>query len=244
MGEVTSVKLGGVTWEAETLNDKEMEAFEESWDALTSNYNEEGELYSFYDERDKAYLLTSVMAMKRHFKGAQFAGMNPTEGEFGIREPQVEDMVAATDTEWGATTGGTATWTAGQRGWICTLAQNAATYAAALAIRLRDSTGAQEWAIVMFGIRSFAYPGQSVVQDVLVELAGAQQAVQQVEQALRMSGLQLAKFDGPFFFHPTRSFKIGLTIRTAAQDQIAPVGFAIIQGTRAKDTSYNRPTAA
>jgi hypothetical protein len=242
MGEVTSAKLGGVEWEAETLDAEEMSNFDVAFSRISECFNEEGKAYNIYDERDKQYLLAAIMVMKKHFKGARFAGMDPKEGEFGIREPQVEDLVGATDTEWGATTAGTGTWTAGQRGWIQSVAQNAATYAAALPIRLRDSTGSQEWAILLFGVRSYSF--QPTVKDILIEIAAAQQATQGVEQHLRGTGLRLAKFDGPFFFHPQRSFKIGVTVRVQAQDQIAPVGVAIIQGTRARDTTYARPTAA
>lgn len=231
-----------VEFDAETLDSDETKWLLESWDSIRKAYNKDGRAFIYLNETDFAFYKASIQIMKAYFKGAKFVGLNPNEGEFGVRQPLVEDLVGATDTEWGATTAGTGTWTAGQRGWLHTAAQNSDTYANVLEMRLRDSTGAQEWSFLMFGMRSLSV--QPVVKDLLVTMAGSQMPIQQMEHQLRGSGMRLAKFDGPMFFHPQRSFKIGVTVRTAAQDQIYPLGVVILTGIRGKDLTVNRPSAA
>jgi len=235
-------KLFGVSYDYLSLEGDEITALKHSWESIRTLYNANGDPFKYLDDTDFEFFKMAIQIMKNHYKGQEFVGLDPDEGQFGIRLPQVEDLVGDVDTEWGATTNGTGSWTAGQREWIGTTAQNSTTFALAAEIRLRNNTSGQEWAFLMFGVQSMSVT--PVVKDVLVSVGGAQMAIQQIEHQMRASGLHLAKFDGPFFFHPTRSFKMGVTVRTSAQDQVRPLGVIILQGIRAKDLSINRPDAA
>jgi hypothetical protein len=258
MGKIYKQPFRDKVYDAETLDarepfdsspanpgEKEMLAFDEAWLRATQMFNADGEPFTFFDGFDRKKMLAAVCIMKSFYNGQPFAGMNPVQGEFGIRWPLVEDLVGATDTEWGQNAGtlpAFTAWTAGQRGWLHSAAQNSDTFAAVSAIRLRDTGGGQEWAFVFFGVRSFS--ADPVVKDVLIQIGGERHAIQQVENKLRGSQMRVAKFDGPFFIHPDQSFKAGVTVRTTDQDMIAPLGFIILSGTRARDISENRPVAA
>lgn len=242
MGTKTKVILNRLEYEAETFDETEAEIFNQAWESMVTFYNDQGEPYQILDAAHKADLLKACMVMKSFYDGARFTGGFPREGEFGVRWPQVEDLVGATDSEWGATTLGVGDWTAGQYAWIHSAAQNSATYAAAANIILRDSGGAQEWGFMMFGVRSFNL--NPVVKDVIINAGQELQSVQEIEEKLRGSSARIALFDENFFFWPKRSFRIGVTVRTSDPDQIYPIGFVIMTGTRARDVSYNRPTAA
>lgn len=260
MGQIYKNKVYGIEYDAETLDKDEMETLVESFEAIRTAYNSDGKAFKFLDDTDLAFYQAFVEIMKRYFNGAKFVGLNPDEGEFGVRLPQVEDLTGFGDTEWGAGDDGTAThaqgtaaWTAGQRAWIWTgnavggtgalsVTQNNGTYANATEMRCWNTGGSQKWAMLMFGVRSFST--QPVVKDLLITVSGKQIAVQQVEHQLRASALHIAKFDGAFFFHPERSFKIGATVRTAAQDKMAPLAVIALQGIRGKDLTIDRPTAA
>lgn len=245
MAEATariSITIGGIPYDAREFTTTEMNRFEQAWKAATVFYNQFGQPYSILNGMHKEFFLKCLKIAKAYFKGDEFAGQFPREGQYGFRWPQVEDLVGATDTEWGATTAGIGTWTAGQRIWMATVAQNADTYANGVPISTRNSTGSEEWFFVFFGIRSFNY--NPVVKDVIINIGRDQQSVQQVEDKLRGSSLRVALFDQPYLFTPLRSVVVGVTVREAGPDQIYPIGFTILKGSKAKNTTYNRPTAA
>lgn len=274
MGQHYKQEIGRETFDAETLSDRapldfspaksgetEMQAFDEAWLRSTQMFNADGKPFSLFNAKDREDMLKTICIMKAYYNGSPFEGLNPKQGAFGIRWPKVEDLTGNNDTEWGCcydgaatTTLGTLAWRAGQYAWMqdgdgTNGTQGEATFAAGGAIRLRDSGGGQEWALVLFGVHS--YTSDPYVKDVLIELGGDRQAIQQVEFKLRGSKMKVAKFDAPFFAHPTKSFKTGVTLRTADNtlmttgvDKLAPLGFIILDGTRARDISINRPVAA
>lgn len=241
MGTKSKITIGAITYDAEEFDDIEMDRFEQAWKAANTFYNDAGEPYEILKAEHKAMFLQVLKIAKSYFNGQRFAGQFPNDGEFGFRWPQVEDLVGATDTEWGATTGGTANWTAGQRAWICSGAQNSGAYPQT-AIILQNATASQKWFFVMFGVRSFNY--NPVVKDVIINIAQEAQSIQQVEDKLRASPQRVALFDEAYLLTPERSVQVGLTIREAGPDQLYPIGFSIVQGNRAKDLTYDRPSAA
>jgi hypothetical protein len=236
------VMRNGISRDATKLTLDEENILEDFWNAWNTRFSIEAGKYAVVPERLKEQAITDCEIMKNFFSNAKFGGMFPKQGEYGARSPIAEDLIGATDYEFGATTGGTGSWSAGVYAWIHSAAQNSATLAAAATIHLQDSTSTQKWGWTWFGVESLAT--QSVVMNVWMKLKGSDLPPLPVQAQLRGSDGKIALWDNPIFVHPTDSFKVGVEVRTSAQDQITPYPSIIwLDGTRAIDTTPKRPSA-
>lgn len=243
MAEIRAETPEGKDIMLDTFSTDELTRFEEYWYSVTQLLNKEGYSPVFTDV-DKQALLQVLQAYKRDHEGSpEFMGANPKTG-FGVRLNLPEDVgsrTAALGTNATALQSWEVTWgTAGDRNWLSDNIPDNGTFAAAGTVQLRDDAQVK-WAWIFFGIASM-HPSPKA-KSILLEIDTFPQVRQHCEFHLRQTDMKIFKFQHPFYFPITTSYKIGLEIRNTGAEVVFPLGFAIIDKTRALQVAVKGPIA-